>query len=160
VATKQAAAEGKFIVLDISASWCPPCQEMTRAVYPSSEFIEFSKTQVFMLASVSQMLSSPSTGTRVRGPSFNIAPGSPLQEGAAALTRGENDKALTLLTAVLPRLTNQQDKDQATLMLAVTYMKLGRWKEARSFLADYLKNHPEDLSAKTMLEAVERIEKQ
>ncbi|HEY2932953.1 MAG TPA: tetratricopeptide repeat protein [Acidobacteriota bacterium] len=112
------------------------------------------------LANVSQMLSNPSTRGRLRGPNFNIAPGSPLREAADALSRGENEKALTLLTALLPKLTDQQDKDQATLMLAVTSTNLRRWKEARSFLTEYLKNHPEDSTAKTMLEALARIERQ
>ena len=47
-ALKQAAREKKFIVLDISASWCPHCQKMTRAVDPDKDFIEFSKSQIFM----------------------------------------------------------------------------------------------------------------
>jgi len=48
-AKKQAQAEEKFIVIDISASWCPPCQKMAREVHPNPRFIEFSRDQVFML---------------------------------------------------------------------------------------------------------------
>jgi tetratricopeptide (TPR) repeat protein len=48
-AQKQAAAEGKLIVVDVAASWCPPCQRMSRDVYPDAAFIEFSRSQVFML---------------------------------------------------------------------------------------------------------------
>jgi thiol-disulfide isomerase/thioredoxin len=48
-ALKQAQAQGKFLVIDVSASWCPPCQRMARDVYPNQEFIQFSKSQVFML---------------------------------------------------------------------------------------------------------------
>jgi tetratricopeptide (TPR) repeat protein len=48
-ALKQAQVEGKFIVIEISASWCPPCQKMAREVYPDGEFVEFSRSQVFML---------------------------------------------------------------------------------------------------------------
>ena len=47
-ALKQAAKENKFIVLDISASWCPACKEMDRTVYTDKEFIKFSKSQVFI----------------------------------------------------------------------------------------------------------------
>jgi tetratricopeptide (TPR) repeat protein len=48
-ALKQAKAEQKFIVVDISASWCGPCRQMAREVYPNKDFIEFSRSQVFML---------------------------------------------------------------------------------------------------------------
>lgn len=48
-ARKKASEEGKFIVLDVSADWCPPCQKMAREVYPDPDFIAFSKTQVFMI---------------------------------------------------------------------------------------------------------------
>jgi len=44
-----AARENKLIVLDVSADWCPPCRKMAREVYPDSRFVEFSKSQVFML---------------------------------------------------------------------------------------------------------------
>lgn len=39
----------QYIILDISADWCPPCQRMAREVYPDPEFIEFSRSQVCML---------------------------------------------------------------------------------------------------------------
>ncbi len=48
-ALKQAKAEQKLIIVDVSASWCPPCQQMAREVHTNKEFIEFTKTQVFML---------------------------------------------------------------------------------------------------------------
>lgn len=47
-ALKQAAREKKFIVLEISASWCPHCWKMSRVVYSDKDFIEFSKSQIFM----------------------------------------------------------------------------------------------------------------
>lgn len=47
---KKLAAEGdKFIVVDVSADWCPPCQRMAREVYPDPQFQEFTRSQVFML---------------------------------------------------------------------------------------------------------------
>lgn len=48
-ARQLAQAEEKFIVLDLSADWCPPCQKMEREVYVDPRFIEFSRSQVFML---------------------------------------------------------------------------------------------------------------
>lgn len=48
-ARKLAAEAGKFIVVDVSADWCPPCRKMAREVYPDPRFQEFSRTQVFML---------------------------------------------------------------------------------------------------------------
>jgi thioredoxin 1 len=48
-ALKQAKAEQKFMVVDISTSWCPPCQQMAREVHTNKDFIEFTRTQVFML---------------------------------------------------------------------------------------------------------------
>jgi thiol:disulfide interchange protein len=47
-ALKQAAAENKFVVIDISASWCGYCRRMAREVYPDGEFVEFSRQQVFV----------------------------------------------------------------------------------------------------------------
>ncbi len=48
-AKRLAREENKLIVLDVSADWCPPCQEMARNVHPDPEFQEFTTTQVFML---------------------------------------------------------------------------------------------------------------
>ena len=47
-ALKQAADQEKFIVIDISASWCGYCRKMAREVYPDKEFIDFSRAHVFM----------------------------------------------------------------------------------------------------------------
>jgi thiol:disulfide interchange protein len=46
-ALKQAAEQKKFVVLDMSASWCGYCRKMAREVYPDPEFVEFSRSQVF-----------------------------------------------------------------------------------------------------------------
>lgn len=48
-ALKQARAEQKLIVVDISTSWCPPCRRMAREVHTNKDFIEFTRTQIFML---------------------------------------------------------------------------------------------------------------
>ena len=48
-ALKQAAAENKFLVVDISATWCGPCRDMERRVFPDPDFVEFSRDNVFML---------------------------------------------------------------------------------------------------------------
>ncbi len=48
VALKQAADQKKFLVIDISASWCGYCRKMAREVYPDREFVEFSRAHVFM----------------------------------------------------------------------------------------------------------------
>ncbi|HSR50640.1 MAG TPA: tetratricopeptide repeat protein [Acidobacteriota bacterium] len=48
-ARELAQAGDKFIVLDLSADWCPPCVKMDREVYPDPGFIEFSRSQVYML---------------------------------------------------------------------------------------------------------------
>jgi len=47
-ALKQAAVEKKFLVVDISASWCGFCRKMAREVYPDPEFVSFSRHQVFV----------------------------------------------------------------------------------------------------------------
>ena len=44
-----AARENKFIVIDVSASWCGPCRKMALEVYPDPEFITFTENNVFML---------------------------------------------------------------------------------------------------------------
>jgi thiol:disulfide interchange protein len=48
VALKQAAEEKKFVVLDLSASWCGYCRRMAREVYPDPQFVEFSRSQLFV----------------------------------------------------------------------------------------------------------------
>lgn len=47
-ALKQAGAQKKFVVLDMSASWCGYCRRMAREVYPDPEFVEYSRNQVFV----------------------------------------------------------------------------------------------------------------
>ena len=47
-ALKQAAAQKKFVVVDLSASWCGFCRKMASEVYPDNEFVEFSRGQVFV----------------------------------------------------------------------------------------------------------------
>jgi thiol:disulfide interchange protein len=47
-ALKQAVEQDKFVVIDISASWCGFCRRMEREVYPDGEVVEFSRKQVFM----------------------------------------------------------------------------------------------------------------
>ncbi len=44
-----ATRDNKFIVIDISASWCGPCRKMAREVYPDPDFIAFTEKNVFML---------------------------------------------------------------------------------------------------------------
>ena len=47
-ALKQAADQKKFLVVDLSASWCGFCRRMAREVYPNSEFVDFSRGKVFV----------------------------------------------------------------------------------------------------------------
>jgi len=47
-ALKLAQTQNKFVVIDVSASWCPPCIKMEREVFRDPKFIEFSQSQVFM----------------------------------------------------------------------------------------------------------------
>jgi tetratricopeptide (TPR) repeat protein len=47
-ALKLAQSQNKFVVIDVSASWCPPCIKMEREVFSDPKFIEFSASQVFM----------------------------------------------------------------------------------------------------------------
>ncbi len=48
-ALKQAQAESKLIVVDIFTDWCPPCREMAQKVYTDREFIDFSRSQIYMM---------------------------------------------------------------------------------------------------------------
>jgi tetratricopeptide (TPR) repeat protein len=48
-ALKQSQSSGKLIVVDLYADWCPPCREMAQNVYPDIEFINFSRSQIYML---------------------------------------------------------------------------------------------------------------
>ncbi len=66
-ALKQAGAQKKFVVLDMSASWCGFCRRMAREVYPSPEFVEFSRTQVF----VRLFADTDAEGTKL-AESFNV----------------------------------------------------------------------------------------
>ena len=66
-ALKQAADQKKFVVLDISASWCPYCRKMAREVYPNKEFIDFSRAHVFMRF----FLDTDAEGKRL-GRKFNV----------------------------------------------------------------------------------------
>jgi len=47
-ALKQAGSQKKFVVLDMSASWCGFCRRMAREVYPSQEFVDYSAKHVFV----------------------------------------------------------------------------------------------------------------
>jgi len=47
-ALKQAAVDKRFLIVDISASWCPFCRKMAREAYTDREYINFSRSQVFM----------------------------------------------------------------------------------------------------------------
>lgn len=43
-----AQSQKKLIVIDVSASWCPPCIKMDREVFRDPKFIEFAQSQIFM----------------------------------------------------------------------------------------------------------------
>jgi thiol:disulfide interchange protein len=47
-ALKQAGEQKKFVVLDMSASWCGFCRKMAREVYPTQEFVDYSRGHVFV----------------------------------------------------------------------------------------------------------------
>jgi thiol-disulfide isomerase/thioredoxin len=47
-ALKQAGEQKKFVVLDMSASWCGFCRKMAREVYPAQEFVDYSRSHVFV----------------------------------------------------------------------------------------------------------------
>ncbi|MFB3906049.1 MAG: tetratricopeptide repeat protein [Acidobacteriota bacterium] len=47
-ALKLAQSQNKFVVIDVSASWCPPCIKMEREVFRDPRFIEFAQSQVLM----------------------------------------------------------------------------------------------------------------
>jgi tetratricopeptide (TPR) repeat protein len=48
-ALEQSQSSGKLIVVDLYADWCPPCRKMAQNVYPDIEFINFSRSQIYML---------------------------------------------------------------------------------------------------------------
>ncbi len=47
-ALKLAQSQNKFVVIDVAASWCPPCIKMEREVFRDPKFMEFAESQVFM----------------------------------------------------------------------------------------------------------------
>ena len=47
-ALRQAAQQKKSVILDMSASWCGFCRKMTREVYPDQEFVDYSRSHVFV----------------------------------------------------------------------------------------------------------------
>ncbi len=47
-ALRQASEQKKFVVLDMSASWCGYCRRMAKEVYPDPQFVEFSRGQVYV----------------------------------------------------------------------------------------------------------------
>ncbi len=47
-ALKLAGEQNKSIVLDLSASWCGFCRKMASEVYPSQEFVDYSRNHVFV----------------------------------------------------------------------------------------------------------------
>jgi len=47
-ALKLAQERNQFVIIDVGASWCPPCIQMEREVFSDPRFAEFSRNQVFM----------------------------------------------------------------------------------------------------------------
>jgi len=70
VALKQAAEQRKFVVLDMSASWCGFCRRMAREVYPDPKVVEFSRSHVFIRLFVDTDPQGPELDARFQPPGF------------------------------------------------------------------------------------------
>ena len=222
-ALKQAAEQKKFVVIDFSASWCGYCRKMAREVYTDKEFIDFSRTHVFMRL----FLDKDAEGSRL-GRKFNVR-GFPTivvlnikgeeagrlvgVRGARKLIRdleqvfdsselygepeneaeksvqperestpepvkaapGDNPSAKPAaenvpvkaepkdpIADLEKRLASAQDgseKNWLTLMLALAHFESRHWKEARLYAGRVLEKDPDNLGARELMKALDKMER-
>jgi len=83
-----------------------------------------------------------------------VAPNS-LEAATQAVLDEEYDAAIKILTSLLSTLKDETSRQQALLMLGVSYSQTENWKEAQRCLSTYLKKNPGNMEASQLLKDVE-----
>ena len=83
-----------------------------------------------------------------------VAPNS-LEAATQAVLDEEYDAAIKILTGLIPTLKDGASRQQALLMLGVSYSQTENWKEAQRCLSAYLKKDPGNQEASRLLKEVE-----